>query len=140
MLTFILTDDGQPTEVVTTFEKIGPSTNFTNRTMWKDASYVHELCTKLNEKFGDKYMVISTNFAIGNKMDIILKPQIGDEVSRAFNGDIYPCGTITHISKTMKKITTSHGTTFWRQGDSGCWRDMPWSMVPGHRYEQNPHL
>lgn len=74
------------------------------------------------------------------RYDVIARPMVGDLVSKSFNGDTYPCGTITKISPTMKKITTSDGTTFYRPHDrAGHWLNHgTFSMVPGHRYEQNP--
>ena len=67
-------------------------------------------------------------------------PKIGEPVSYAFNGDYYPCGYIEKISPTMKKITTTDGTTFWRDSKiNSCWRrHRTWSMVHGHIDERNP--
>ena len=68
-------------------------------------------------------------------------PNINDPVSYAFNGDYYPCGYIKTISKTLKKITTTTGETFYRKRNTGCWlRNGTWSMVQGHIEAQNPHF
>lgn len=70
-------------------------------------------------------------------------PQIGDEVSMGFNGDAYPVGTITKISKTYKRITTSDGRIFtrvapirWKQGG----KKGAFSLIQGHVEKRNPHF
>ena len=68
-------------------------------------------------------------------------PAINDPVSYAFNGDYYPCGVITKISKNFKMITTSEGQKFYRQGDANQWKmHKTWSLVKGHIERQNPHF
>ena len=75
------------------------------------------------------------------RYDVIRAPQVLDPVSYAFNGDAYPCGYIKTISKTMKKITTTTGKTFYRKRNTGSWVSAPcWFMVEGHISERNPHL
>jgi len=68
-------------------------------------------------------------------------PAINDPVSYAFNGDYYPCGVVTKISKNFKMITTSEGQTFHRQGAANQWKmHKTWSLVKGHIERQNPHF
>jgi hypothetical protein len=68
-------------------------------------------------------------------------PAVGEPVSYAFNGDYYPCGVVTAVSKTLKKIVTSEGRTFYRRRLTGCWKsDGVWSLVGGHIERQNPHF
>ena len=74
------------------------------------------------------------------RYDVIKAPQVLDPVSYAFNGDAYPCGYIKTISKTMKKITTTDGHTFYRYKQSGSWMRKCWYMVSGHIEERNPHF
>jgi hypothetical protein len=74
------------------------------------------------------------------RYDVIKAPQMLDPVSYAFNGDAYPCGHIKTISKTMKKITTTTGETFYRRRNTGAWTMRCWSMVQGHIEERNPHF
>ena len=61
------------------------------------------------EKAGDSYMAVDRGAWISPQFDVVRKPQVGDKVSRAYNGDSYIVGTIVKISKTMKKITCSNG-------------------------------
>lgn len=55
------------------------------------------------------------------RYDVILAPQVGDDVSKAFNGDSYPCGKITKISKSYKRIETDKGIKFFRRRESDGW-------------------
>ena len=70
-------------------------------------------------------------------------PQIGDEVSMGFNGDYYPMGKITKISKTYFRITTENGATFTRVGPFS-WKKGgkrgTFSLVQGVHDERNPHF
>lgn len=70
-------------------------------------------------------------------------PQIGDKVSYAFNGDSYPCGTITKIWKGHKRVITSTGMAFARVGPQ-AWREGgqrgTWSLTQGHIEKRNPHF
>jgi hypothetical protein len=73
------------------------------------------------------------------RYDVIKAPQHLAPVSYCFNGDYYPCGHIKSISKTMKKITTTTGKTFYRRKNTGCWlANGTWSMVEGHIEARNP--
>ena len=74
------------------------------------------------------------------RFDVIKAPQVLDPVSYSFNGDTYPCGHIKTISKTMKKITTTDGHTFYRYKQTGSWKMKCWFMVGGHVEERNPHF
>lgn len=78
-------------------------------------------------------------------------PKVGDYVSTAFNGDYYPEGTITKISPTGAKITTSNGKVFQRSRkvdhdpdgrkfNRAQWMetDSPFYMIHGYHDEKNP--
>lgn len=103
------------------------------------AEYATTLATLLTEKLGRTYLAADAGEGCYPRYDVIEAPMIGDKVSRAFNGDAYPCGEITRITPTWR-ITTSDGTKFSRRGDTGSWREIhgSFSMVNGHIYEQNP--
>lgn len=70
---------------------------------------------------------------------IVEKPKVGELCSKAFNGDSYPAGHIASISKTLKKITTTTGLSFYRNGHGEGWRQGgTWWLVRGHHSERNP--
>lgn len=86
------------------------------------------------------YPASITSFRSGTShpYDVIRMPIVGDEISYAFNGDCYPCGTVTRVTNT--KCVTSDGTIF-RRLKNGRWKkDRIWSMVFGHIYTQNPEF
>jgi len=74
------------------------------------------------------------------RFDVVEVPKVGDEVSRAFNGDSYPTGTITRVSgKDFRVITTSTGAKFYRRRLSASWiADQTWYLLKGTHNERNP--
>ena len=98
-----------------------------------DKDTAENVAKLINEFNGNDQYHATTSY--GN-FKVTKKPAVGDEVSRAFNGDYRPCGEIVKISKTSKKITTSTGHIFWRQGNSSRWLfSNTYSMVYGHHTE-----
>lgn len=90
---------------------------------------------------GDKYIAIDNGEYVSPRYDVIEAPQVGDLVSYAFNGDSYPDGTITSISKSLKIITTSSGRRYYRRKLTGTWKySKTWSLVHGHHHKRNPEL
>lgn len=103
-----------------------------------DAEAVAVQASKLT---GKKFMTCDSGEGVYPRFDIIESPKIGDRVSRAFNGDAYPCGTIIAITPGLR-ITTDQGHKFNRQQKSGAWKEIgsPFYMIHGDHYEQNPHF
>jgi len=89
---------------------------------------------------GVDYIATDAGAHTSPRYDVIKAPQLLDPVSYSFNGDSYPCGYIKTISKTMKKITTTDGHTFYRYKQTGSWMRKCWYMVGGHIEERNPHF
>ena len=74
---------------------------------------------------------------------IITPPAVGDKVSYAFNGDYYPDGVITHVTKdTYKVVKTDTGSTYYRHKKGGSWikKGGTWSMIAGHINRTNPEF
>lgn len=87
----------------------------------------------------DKYIATDAGRCRSPRYDVVARPQIGDKVSYAFNGDSYPCGSIIKISPTLKKISTTTGDTFYRVRKTGSWKkNGTWSLISGHHNERNP--
>ena len=97
---------------------------------------------ELEASTGEKHVAYRSSYACDPYLAARL-PQIGDEVSMAFNGDYYPCGKIARISPTYNRITTDDGTIFTRVGPA-CWKrggkSGAFSLIQGHRDERNPHF
>lgn len=76
---------------------------------------------------------------VSPRFELIVMHKIGDPVSKSFNGDSYPEGEIVSISKSLKKITTSTGVSFYRRRLTGSWiADGTWYLTRGHVSEFNP--
>lgn len=87
------------------------------------------------------------------KYNVAILPKVGDDVSKAFNGDYYPAGQIVAISKSGEKITTSTGEVFrrprrrltdaaGREFPVFQWRENsgPFCLIEGTHDERNPHF
>lgn len=91
------------------------------------------------DELGDAYLATDAGRCCSPRFDVQHKPQVGDKVSYGFNGDYYPCGEIASISKTLKKITTTTGDSFYRLRQTGSWKmNKTWSLVSGHHDVRNP--
>ncbi len=109
-----------------------------SRWNWTTKEQVDEIAALLSKCEGELYIGIDCGANTSPRFDIIKAPKVGDVVSKYFNGDAYPVGTIVSISKTMKRIVTSSGQVFHRKKETGRWSDGCFALVQGHREEQNP--
>jgi len=102
----------------------------------KSFAFARTMAELLTEKFGKRYLPCQRG---SSEFDVIEAPVVGNEVSKGFNGDYYPCGKIVKITPTFQ-ITTSDGTKFRRVKESAGWREVGrgfW-MVAGVHDERNP--
>jgi hypothetical protein len=106
---------------------------------WASYEEVQALAMFVTVTEGTDYIGIDNGNHVSPRFDIIEPPKINDEVSYAFNGDCYPCGTIERITKGGMVITST-GKRFNRRKLSGAWIMVggTWSLVQGHHSEQNP--
>jgi hypothetical protein len=95
---------------------------------------------EVSESTGETYIPVDHGKYRSPRYEVTRAPHVGDEVSRSINGDYYPCGVITKISPTMKKVTTSDGSVFYRYKETGSWRKSNFWMVHGHIDRRNPHV
>lgn len=93
-------------ELVRTLEKI-------RGVRCPDQETATALVEVLNEHQPGQWFAYKSDYAIDPWVARKL-PQIGDAVSRGFNGDYYPCGTIRSVSPNGKKIVTTTGHQFFR--------------------------
>lgn len=100
---------------------------------------VEQRVTELREATGKNYILTDAGEHCTPRFDIMEAPQVGDFVSYGFNGDCYPDGTIVRISASLKVITLDTGSTYYRKGETGCWKKKggTWSMVKGNVHKQN---
>lgn len=143
MLNVKMSPTGLPLEVKTgslnEFEYRDPA--WQSRWDWKDFATVETLARYITAMTGKVHLPIDSGPAVSPRYDVIEAPCVGDEVSYGFNGDYYPDGTITKITKGWT-ITTSGGHTYRRKGNTSRWSQPggTWGLVSGHIYEQNPHF
>lgn len=117
-----------------------PTGYWKDRWDWTSHAQVCKIAEQLTEHTKISYIGVDRGPYISPRFDIIAMPQIGDEVSYAFNGDSYPDGVIVAITPTMQ-IRTSTGRKYRRKKLSGSWLDKNgWSLIHGHVYSQNPHF
>lgn len=110
---------------------INPETNDT----FKSFEEAIEFCGR-----NDAYLPVDRGQYVRPQFAIEEKPQVGDEVSKAFNGDAYPVGRIVRVSKTFKRIETSEGAVFFRRPNGGWRCGRTWWLVKGVVNERNPHF
>lgn len=106
---------------------------------WETLDQVVEIANDLTSSTNVLYIPIQRSNAYP-KFDVIKAPAVGDDVSKGFNGDFYPCGKIVRISKTLKRITTSNGDVFYRRAETGAWIAGAFTLVSGIIDRQNPHF
>jgi hypothetical protein len=108
---------------------------------WATLEAAQEVADAASIFEGVEYIAIDRGAHTSPRFDVICAPQVLDAVSYTFNGDYYPCGYIKTISKSLKKITTTTGETFYRRKQTGAWlMNRQWSMVAGHIEAYNPHF
>ena len=101
---------------------------------------------KLTEVMGRLY-IPTTNGEEGRRAryEVVEVPAVGDEVSRGFNGDYYPCGKIVRVTKALTVIAEDENgfqSRFRRVKQTGSWKleNMPYYLVFGRVDERSPHF
>lgn len=98
---------------------------------------LQKIADEAERNTGKKYLV---SISAAEK-DIVEAPVVGDPVSYAFNGDSYPCGTITKIAVNYRWIETSEGKRFYRRKQTAAFlMGKTWYMVHGHINQRNPEF
>lgn len=93
------------------------------------------------ELTGERYIATDAGPHVSPRYDVTRAPAVGDKVSYAFNGDSYPDGEIVRVSASLKVVTTSTGSRFYRRKQSGSWvKGGTWSLVRGHVRKLNPEF
>jgi len=147
MLYFILDIHGEEVlEVTSDFKRaeaarLSGDHEVTSRNDIEDFVYAENLAEMATGLTGEIHTAVDQGLHHYPRFDVIRVPHVGDEVSYAFNGDSYPCGTVTAITKSLRKVTTSGGRVFWRRKLSGAWvNNGTWSLQGGHVETRNPHI
>ena len=118
-----------------------PAGVYENRNDWSCLEQAEIVAKKLTKHYLFKsFMATDEGTGCSPRYDVIEAPRVGDEVSKSFNGDYYPCGNIVAISQTKKKITTSTGESFYRRKDTGKWLSGPFALIKGVESRLSPEF
>lgn len=114
-----------------------------DRNSFKTIQDAERIAAQATEATGELYVAADSGAHVSPRYDVIKAPKVGDEVSYAFNGDSYPCGKITKISDSLRRVVAEEENgakhVFYRRRNSGAWiKDQTWHLTPGHVYTQNP--
>ncbi len=133
MINFTYTD-GKLTKVSTEY-----SQDAINRNDMLSIAHAEKIAADATSLTSKLHIGVNRGNSMWPRFDVIEAPRVGSEVSKAFNGDYYPAGTIVKVSKSLRLVTTSTGQKFYRRGQTGTWlAGGMWAMVPGTISERNP--
>lgn len=132
-------DSGDIHSIDVDYSNMPDGTTCEDRNDWKTFEAAQDAAERVSKFTGEEYIAIDGGEYVAPRYDVIRMPQIGDDVSKSFNGDYYPQGQIAKISKTRKVITTTTGARFYRRGDNGgAWVQAgTWSLTRGHTKRWN---
>lgn len=107
--------------------------------------YAQQIADSASKLAGAPYLAVDNGESVSPRYDVIEAPQVGDEVSRAFNGDYYPVGKIVAIQKNYRRIVVDGSPRgrliFARRKESGAWLNKGmWSLVSGQVSRLNPEF
>lgn len=107
---------------------------------WDLTSELAKSITAYLNKSGKKsYLFVDRGESVSPRFSVCVKPEVGDEVSKSFNGDSYPVGKITKVSESGRRVETSSGTVFYRKRETASWVNKGmWFMIAGSISEWNP--
>lgn len=101
-----------------------------------------DLARSASKNRGKVFLAVDKGPDVSPRYDVIEAPAVGDEVSKAFNGDYYPIGKIVKIGKDYSRLyieDSGRKMVAYRRKLSGAFlvKGM-WSVVPGVINERNP--
>lgn len=92
------------------------------------------------------YIAVDQGSGCSPRYDVIAGWYVGEKVSKGFNGDYYPVGTIVKMSADQRIITVQSDNPevplrkFWRRKLTSCWllTGGTWRLVSGVHNDKNP--
>lgn len=140
---FVQFKNGLPVAVSTVVPKYLPNGGYDysweSRNDWKSYAQVCGIAKYLTAITGKVYLGCDQGEGCYPRYDVVLVPSVGDAVSYGFNGDYYPDGVVTKVTKKFQ-VTTSGGRKYRRRKNTGSWTTTcgTWSLINGHINERNP--
>jgi len=107
--------------------------------------FVTRLAASATALTGEDWIPVDNGPSVSPRFDVMACPQVGDEVSKGFNGDYFPIGKIISISAApTRRVITVDGPRgklrFYRNKLSSGWTQAggTWGLVKGvvDRYNQ----
>lgn len=133
------------------WEHLGPGGFVTSAGDCESYFAAMHLAERLSEYTGLDFFATDRGPHVHPRYDIVERPAVGHQVSKAFNGDYYPCGEIVKVSESGDRVTTSTGEVFTRRKThssvpvkrSAVWKvkgSDTFSMVRGYINQRNPQF
>lgn len=143
MYQIIFNETGKPIEVTSDFNHVraekAQGRKVRNRNDLGCMAEAKAFALYATELTGEQFIPVDRGSSHHPRYDFVKAPKVGEEVSYAFNGDYYPCGKITKVSASLRRVETSEGRVFWRRKLTASWiNNGTWSMVQGHIDRRNP--
>lgn len=136
----IKVEDGKVVKIFGMFTDECRDPSVQSRWDWTSFEQVKKLAEECTALTGKAHLAVDAGEWCSPRFDVMEAPDIGDPVSKAFNGDKYQEGVIFKITPTWQ-IKTSTGKIFRRHKNSACWKDSNgYGMISGHHDERNPHI
>lgn len=133
--------DGVKLDYATADWTVTESNNEFNHT-WERVSDIAQQATVLSQLEGknDVFLPVDRGSHTSPRYSVCIAPTVGSKVSKSFNGDSYPQGEITKVSKSFRRVETSTGCVFYRRKQTSAWVQTggTFSMIHGHVSELNP--
>lgn len=98
-----------------------------------DTSTLRHLANMITDAMGENYIFVDNGQGFP-RYGIVRAPHVGDPVSKAFNGDYYPVGTVVKVTPTLGKVVTSSGDVFYRRKQTAKWLEVgggPFTLIQG---------
>ena len=100
--------------------------------------FVTRMAASASALTGEDWIPVDQGPGVSPRYDVMVRPKVGDDASRGFNGDYYPVGKIVSISAApAHRVITVDGPRgklrFYRRGLSSGWTQAggTWGLVKG---------
>ncbi len=104
------------------------------------SSHAVRLAAEAETVTGRPHLAVDREGGCSPRFSVVPIPTVGTPVSYTFNGDAYPDGFVTHVTKkTGRVVKTSTGSVYYRRKTTDTWmkKGGTWFMCFGHVSERN---
>lgn len=114
---------------------------------WEEAVFMARVRSRVTTRL---HLPVDRGPGVAPRFGTVEAPRVGDFVSKGFNGDYYPVGTIRRVSDPVggcyrvevERDDGSGVAVFYRRKQTSTWvmQGGTWMMVMGHYDRRNPEL